>query len=34
MFCKRQGIERVAEQLSASQEGMYSVTLFVIHCND
>jgi len=26
MFCKIQGIERVAEQLLASQEGLFSVT--------
>jgi len=34
MFCKRQGIELVAEQLLASGEGLFTVTLVVIHCND
>jgi len=34
MFCKRQGIELVAEQLLASWEGLFTVTLVVIHCND
>jgi hypothetical protein len=34
MFCKRQGIELVAEQLLASWEGLFSVTLVVIHCSD
>ena len=34
MFCKRQGIEWVAEQLLASQEGIFSMTLIVNHCND
>jgi len=34
VFCKRQGIELVAEQLLASQEGLFSVTLVVIHFND
>ena len=34
MFCKREGTERVAERLLAFQEGLFSVTLNVIHCND
>ena len=34
MFCKRQGIELVAEQLLASGEGLFTVTLVVIHCKD
>jgi len=34
VFCKRQGTELVAEQLLASWEGLFSVTLVVIHCND
>ena len=31
---KRQGIVWVAVQLLASQEGIFSMTLIVIHCND
>jgi hypothetical protein len=34
VLCRRQGIEWVAEQLVASQEGPFSMTLFVIHRND
>jgi hypothetical protein len=34
VLCKRQGIECVAEQLLASQEGILSLTLIVIHCDD
>ena len=34
VFHKILGIEWVAEQLLASQEGLFSVTLIVIHCND
>jgi len=34
VFCKRQGIELVAEQDLASWEGLFFVTLVVIHCND
>jgi len=34
MFYKRQGIECVAEQLLASWEGLFTVTLVTIHCND
>ena len=34
MLCKRQGIELLAEQLLASWEGLFTVTLVVIHCND
>jgi len=34
MFCKRQGIEWLAEQLLASWEGLFTVTLVVIHSND
>ena len=34
MFCKRQGFELVAEQLLASGEGLLTVILVVIHCND
>ena len=33
MFCKRQGIECVAEQLLGSQERLFSMTLIVIHCS-
>ena len=34
MLCKRQGIEWVAEQLLASGEGFFSVTLVFIYCVD
>jgi hypothetical protein len=34
MFCKRQGIELVAEQLLASWKRLFAVTLVIIHCND
>jgi hypothetical protein len=34
VFCKGQGIECVAEQLLASLEGLFSVTMVVIYCND
>jgi len=34
MFYKRQGIELVAKQLLASWEGLFTVTLVIIHCND
>jgi len=34
MFCKRHGIEKLSEQLLASWEGVLTVTLIVIHCND
>ena len=34
MFCKRQGTELSAEQLLASWEGLFTVTLVIIHCND
>ena len=34
MCCKRQGIERVAEQLLASWERLFSETLIFIICND
>ena len=34
MFCTRQGIELVAEQLVDPWEGLFSVTLVVIHCTD
>ena len=33
-FVRRQGIESVAEQLSASWEEFFSLTLIVIRCND
>jgi hypothetical protein len=33
VFCKRLEIEQIAEQLLASQEGLFSVTN-VIHCSD
>ena len=33
VFCKRHGIECVDEQLLATQEVLFSVTLIVIHCN-
>jgi hypothetical protein len=31
---KRQGIEWVGEQLLASQEGIFCMTLIVVNCND
>ena len=34
VFHKILGIEWIAEQLLASQEGLFLVTLIVIHCND
>jgi len=34
MFCKRRGTEGVAEQLSASQVGIFVQIFFVIPCND
>jgi len=34
VFCKRQGIESVDEELLATWEGLFSVTLVIIHCND
>jgi len=34
VFCKRQGIEFFAEQLLASWEGLFSLTLVIMHCND
>jgi hypothetical protein len=34
LYCKRQGIEWVAEQLLASQGELFCVALTVIHCND
>jgi len=34
MFSKRREIIRVAEQMLASWEGLFSVTLNVIQCND
>ena len=34
MLCRRQGIECVAEQLVASEEGLFCMTLIVVHCND
>ena len=34
MFCKRHGTELSAEQLLASWEGLFTVTLVIIHCND
>jgi len=34
VLCRRQGIECVAEQLVASEEGLFCMTLIVIHCND
>jgi hypothetical protein len=33
VFCKRQGIQLVAEELLASQEGLFSVPLVAIHCS-
>jgi len=33
-LCRRQGIECVAEQLVASEEGLFCMTLIVVHCND
>jgi len=34
VLCRRQGIECVAEQLVASEEGMFCMALIVVHCND
>ena len=34
MFGKGQGIECVAEKLLASQEGLFSMTLFIINYSD
>ena len=34
MLCIRQGIECVAEQLVASEEGLFCMTLIVVHCYD
>jgi len=34
VLCRRQGFECVAEQLVASEEGLFCMTLFVVHCND
>ena len=34
MLCRRQGIECVAEQLVASEEGLFCMALTVVHCND
>jgi hypothetical protein len=34
MFCKRQATDLVAEQLLACCEGLFTVTLVIIHCND
>jgi len=34
MFWKRQGTEIIAENLLASQEGLFSMPLVVIPCND
>jgi hypothetical protein len=34
MCCIENGIEWVAVQLLASQEGIFSMTLIVTHCND
>jgi hypothetical protein len=34
MFCKRKGTELVGEQLLASWEELFTVTLVIIHFND
>jgi len=34
VLCRRQEIECVAEQLVASEEGLFCMTLIVVHCND
>jgi len=34
MLCRRQGIECVAEQLVASEGGMFCMALIVVHCNN
>jgi len=34
MLCRRQGIECVAEQLVASEEGLFCMMLIVFRCND
>jgi len=34
VLCRRQGIECVAEQLVASEGGLFCVALIVVHCND
>ena len=32
--CVEEGIECVAEQLVASEEGLFCMTLIVVNCND
>jgi hypothetical protein len=34
VLCRRQGIDWVAEQLVASKEGIFSMTLIVIYCSE
>ena len=34
MLCRRQGIECVAEQLVACEEGLFCMILIVVHSND
>ena len=34
MLCRRQGIECVAEELVASEDGLFCMALTVVHCND
>jgi len=34
VLCRRQGIDCVAEQLVASEEGLFCMALIVVHCND
>jgi len=34
VLCRRQGIECVAEQLVACEEGLFCMALIVVHCND
>jgi len=34
VLCRRQGIECVAEQLVASEDGLFGMALIVVRCND
>ena len=34
LVCRRLGTECVAVQLVASEEGLFCMTLIVVHCND
>ena len=34
MLCRKQGIECVAEQLVASEKGLFYMAMIVVHCNE